>query len=457
MRKATSLRISVSGVRGVVGESLTPQLASKFAQAFGTYLGRGNIIVGQDSRKSGTMVRKAVLSGLLSVGCKPVEIGICPIPSIQVLTKQSRSIGAIAVTASHNPKEWNGLKFINKEGLYLNYHQVDEFLDIYHQGEFSLVDVEKYKTPEFEENPTEPHMKKLMSYFSVGLIGQKKFKVAIDCANGAGAVLAPCFLEELGCELVLLNCVPDGSFAHHPEPLPENIAGLCRTVIEERTDVGFVQDADADRLAVVNERGEPLGEELTLALASKYILSQNPGPVVINLSTSRAIDDIAEEFNVPVIRTKIGEINVVEQILSQEEKPAIGGEGNGGVILQDIHPCRDSFTAMGLILEYMATSGKTISELQEGIPHYHMIKEKIQGTQERAYRIIRQLRKKYSDKGEISLLDGLKIAFKDYWVHIRPSNTEPIIRLIIEAKSRDTAKKMSRLWRAEISEIVKWK
>ncbi len=457
MRKATSLRISVSGVRGVVGESLTPQLVSKFAQAFGTYLGRGSVIVGQDSRISGTMVKKAVLSGLLSVGCQPVEIGICPIPSIQVLTKQSKAIGAIAVTASHNPKEWNGLKFVNKEGLFLNYHQVDEFLDIYHQGEFSLVEVDKYKTPEFKEDPTEPHMKKLMSYFNVGLISQKKYKVAIDCTNGAGAVLAPRYLEELGCELALLNCVPDGSFAHHPEPLPENIAGLCRTVVEKGADVGFVQDADADRLAVVNEKGEPLGEELTLALASKYILSQNPGPVVINLSTSRAIDDIAEEFNVPVIRTKIGEINVVEQILSQEEKPAIGGEGNGGVILQDIHPCRDSFTAMGLILEYMAKSGKTISELQEGIPRYHMIKEKIQGTQEKAYRMIRQLRKKYSDKGEVSLLDGLKISFKDYWVHIRPSNTEPIIRLIIEAKSRDTAEKMVEFWRKEMSEIVKWK
>ncbi len=441
----------------MVGESLTPQLVSKFAQAFGTYLGRGNVIVGQDSRKSGTMVKKAVLAGLLSVGCQPVEIGICPIPSIQVLTKQSKAIGAIAVTASHNPKEWNGLKFVNKEGLFLNYHQVDEFLDIYHQGEFSLVDVEKYKIPEFKKDPTEPHLNKLMSYFNVSLIGQKKFKVAIDCTNGAGAVLAPRYLEELGCELALLNCVPDGSFAHHPEPLPENIAGLCRTVVEKRADVGFVQDADADRLAVVNEKGEPLGEELTLALTSKYILSQKPGPIVINLSTSRAIDDIAEEYNVPVIRTKIGEINVVEQILSQEEKPAIGGEGNGGVILQDIHPCRDSFTAIGLILEYMAESGKTISELQKEIPRYHMIKEKIQGTQEKAYRIIRQLRKKYADKGEISLLDGLKISFKDYWVHIRPSNTEPIIRLIVEAKSRSTAERMIELWRKEMSETVKWK
>ena len=457
MRKATSLRISVSGVRGIIGESLTPQLASKFAQAFGTYLGKGSVIVGQDSRKSGTMVKKAVLSGLLSIGCKPVEIGICPIPSIQVLTKQAKAIGAIAVTASHNPKEWNGLKFLNKDGLFLNYHQVDEFLDIYHQGEFSLVDVDKYKIPEFKKNPTEPHMKKLLSYFDVDIILQKKFKVAIDCTNGAGAVLAPGFLKALGCELALLNCVPDGSFAHHPEPLPENIAELCRIVVEKRVDVGFVQDVDADRLAVVNEKGEPLGEELTLALASKYILSQNPRPLVINLSTSQAIDDIAEEFNVSVTRTKIGEINVVERILSQEEKPAFGGEGNGGVILPDIHPCRDSFTAMGLILEYMAKSGKTISELQEGIPRYFMIKDKIEGTQEQAFRIIRRLKKKYSNKGEISLLDGLKITFKDYWIHIRSSNTEPIIRLIVEAKRKEIAEKMTKQWRDEISEMSEWK
>lgn len=457
MRKATSLRISVSGVRGVVGESLTPQLVSKFAQAFGTYLGKGSVIVGQDSRQSGTMVKKAVLSGLLSVGCKPVEIGICPIPSIQVLTNQTKTIGAIAVTASHNPKEWNGLKFLDKEGLFLNYHQVEEFLDIYHQGEYSLVDVDKYKIPECETNPTELHLNKLLSYFNMSLIAEKKIKVALDCANGAGAVLAPTYLKALGCELVLLNCVPDGAFAHHPEPLPENIAELCRTVVENKADVGFVQDADADRLAVVNERGEPLGEEMTLALSTRYILSRAAGPVVINLSTSQAIDDIAEKFHVPVLRTRIGEINVVERILSQEEKPAIGGEGNGGVILPDIHPCRDSFTAMGLILEAMAVSGKTVSELQEEIPRYHMVKEKIEGTQEEAQRIIRLLKKKYEGQGDISLLDGLKIIFMDHWVHIRSSNTEPIIRLLVEAKSKEIAGKRARQWKKEISEISKWK
>jgi len=457
MKTATSLKISISGVRGIVGDSLTPQLTASFAQAFGTYLGRGVVIVGQDSRKSGPMVKKAVLSGLLSVGCQPIEIGICPIPSIQFLTKQSKAIGAIAVTASHNPKEWNGLKFINEEGLFLNYHQMEEFLDIYHQGEFSLVEAHKYKNPKFEKNPSRPHFKKLLSYFNVDLIRQKKFKVAIDCCNGAGAVLVPQYLDALGCQPILINCVPDGLFAHHPEPLPENIATLCRTVVEEGADVGFVQDADADRLAIVSDKGEPLGEEMTLILASKYVLSKNPGPVVVNLSTSQAIDDIAREFNIPVIRTKIGEINVVEQILAQQGKTAIGGEGNGGVILPGIHPCRDSFTAMGLILEYMAASGKTISELQKEVPKYYMIKDRIEGTQEQAYRLMRQLKKKYWNKGELSLIDGLKIQFDNYWIHIRPSNTEPIIRLIVEAKSQEVAEKIAKQFKKEIGELSKWK
>lgn len=457
MNRATSLKISISGVRGVVGESLTPQLIANFAQAFGTYLGRGDVIVGQDSRISGSMIKKAVISGLLSVGCKPVDIGICPIPSIQILTKQAKTIGGIAVTASHNPKEWNGLKFINKEGLFLNFHQMEEFLDIYHQGEFSLVEVDKYKNPKLEKDPTKPHLRKLLSYFNVDLISEKKFKVAIDCCNGAGAVLVSQFLDALGCQALLINAVPDGSFAHHPEPLPENIAELCRTVIEKRADVGFAQDADADRLAVVNEKGEPIGEELTLLLASKYVLSKNPGPVVVNLSTSQAIDDIARGFNVPVVRTRIGEINVVEKILSQQAKTAFGGEGNGGVILPDIHPCRDSFTAMALILEYMASSGKTISMLQREIPKYYMVKEKIEGTQEQAYRIIRQLKRKYWNKGEISLIDGLKIKFRNYWIHIRPSNTEPIIRLIAEAKSKESAEKIVKQLKSEISELSKWK
>jgi len=438
-----------------VGDSLTPQLSASFAQAFGSYLGRGKVIVGQDARISGTMVKNAIYSGILSVGCQPVNIGICPIPSILILIKERKAIGGIAVTASHNPKDWNGLKFINGKGLFFNHSQIEEFLDIYHQGDFSLVKVGNYKSILYEKNPTDLHLKKLLNYLNVALIRRKKFKVAADCCNGAGAVLMPQFLKALGCQMILINTTLDGAFAHHPEPIPENISKLSRIIKEKNADIGFVQDADADRLAIVNEKGEPIGEELTLALAVKYILNKKPGPVVTNLSTTQAIDDIAGEHNSPVFRTKIGEINVVEEIINR--KALIGGEGNGGVIFPEIHPCRDSFTAIGLTLEFMASSGKSISQLQEEIPKYYMIKDKIDGTPEQAYSMLRELKKIYSGKEQISTLDGLKINFRDAWVHIRPSNTEPIIRIVAEAKRRDEVEMLLENFKKEILRILKWK
>lgn len=449
MKKRFTLKISISGVRGVVGDSLTPQLVARFAQAFGSYQGRGKILVGRDARASGIMIKNAVFSGLLSVGCQPIDVGICPIPSFLVLAKENSAIGGIAVTASHNPKDWNGLKFISGEGLYLNPSQTQEFLDIYHQGEFTLVPANKHKDILFEKNPTDPHLQKLLKALDVEEIRRKKFKVVIDCCNGAGAVLAPRFLEELGCETILLNPIPDGAFAHHSEPVPENLDALSRAVEESGADVGFVQDADADRLAIVDEEGNPLGEELTLALSVKYVLSKNPGTVVINLSTSRAIEDMTREYKVPLFRTKIGEINVVDEIL--HTKATIGGEGNGGVIFPPVHTCRDSFTAMGLTLEHMAATGKTISQLRETIPYYFMLKDKIPGSQEEANRIIRKLKKKYAEIHGLSTLDGLKIDFSEYWVHIRPSNTEPIIRILVEARSKKRAEEVMSRFKQEIS------
>jgi len=449
MKKRLTLKISISGVRGVVGDSLTPQLAARFAQAFGSYQGRGKVLVGQDARASGIMIKHAVFSGLLSVGCQPVDVGICPIPSFLVLTKESSAIGGIAVTASHNPKDWNGLKFISGEGLYLNPSQTQEFLDIYHQGEFTLVPTDKHKGLLLEKNPTNPHLKKLLNAIDVEKIRRKKFKVVIDCYNGAGAVLAPRFLEALGCKTILLNPIPDGAFAHHLEPVPENLDSLCRAVEESGADVGFVQDADADRLSIVDEKGNPLGEELTLALSVMYLINKDPGSVVINLSTSRAIEDMTREYDVPLFRTKIGEIYVVDEILNT--KAAIGGEGNGGVIFPAVHPCRDSFTAIGLTLEHMATTGKTISQLRRNIPFYFMLKDKIPGSPEEAHWIIRKLKKKYAGTEGFSTLDGLKIDFAEYWIHIRPSNTEPIIRILVEAKNERMAQEVMSRFKQEIT------
>jgi phosphomannomutase len=453
----TSLKIGISGVRGIIGESLTPRLCASLAQAFGTYLGGGLVVVGRDSRTSGEMVKGAVMSGLLSVGCRPLDIGISPTPTIMIYAKEARASGAIAITASHNPSEWNGLKFINSEGLFLNCIQVQEFLDIYHQGVFPLVGVDSYKSVSFDSDPALPHFRKLFSYFDVERIKKRAFNVVVDCCNGAGAVMSERFLKDLGCRVTAINNTPDGAFTHPPEPLPENITELCRRVLQEGADIGFVQDADADRLAVVNERGEPLGEDMTLIIAVQHILARHPGAVVTNLSASKAIDDVAREYGVPVVRTNIGEINVVEKMCEMGRQVALGGEGNGGVIIPAIHPCRDSFTAMGVILETMASRQMSISEIAAAVPQYCLIKRKIPGSREQASRLVRLLKKHYEGRASLNSEDGLKIEYPDHWIHIRSSNTEPVIRVLVEAATRSGAESALSAFLKEIEEISPWK
>ncbi|MDD8027638.1 MAG: phosphoglucosamine mutase, partial [Acidobacteriota bacterium] len=347
--------------------------------------------------------------------------------------------GGIAVTASHNPKEWNGLKFISRDGLYLTPRQTEEYLDIYHQGEFALASAERYRAPGRLDDASEPHLRRILDRFDTDKVRRRHLRVALDCNNGAGALLGPRLLEAFGCEVVPLYTDPNGEFAHDSEPLPENISDICRLVREAKADIGFVQDADADRLAVVNERGEPLGEELTLALAVRHVLAKRKGSVVCNLSCSRLIDDLAAERGARVFRTRIGEINVVEKLLSARPRAVIGGEGNGGVIDPSIHPCRDSFTAMALILEHLAETRRKVSDLQKSFPRYVMIKERLGGSAEQAHRLIGRLKKVYEPKGAIDLTDGLKVDFPDHWIHVRPSNTEPIIRVLAEAKTRAKA------------------
>lgn len=455
MRKAASLKISISGARGIIGESLTPQLAAALAQAFGASLGGGPVLVGRDARSSGIMLAEAVTAGLLAVGCRPIDVGILPIPSFLFLTKATRSAGGIAVTASHNPKPWNGLKFVSRDGLYLNPHQTEEFLDIYDQGGFGFIPAEKYKSAETRPDAGEAHLRKLLGRFSRQAISPRRLKVVLDCNNGAGAVLAPRFLRELGCDVVPLYCEPNGEFAHDPEPTSENIPAICAAVKETGADLGFVQDADADRLAIVDEKGRPLGEELTLALAARHVLGRTKGSLVCNLSSTRALDDIAAEHGVKIFRTRIGEINVVEKLLAARPKAVIGGEGNGGVIDPRIHPCRDSFAAMGLILESLASGRRPISALAAALPRYILLKDRIEGSAEQAHRLIGILKKRYAGEGTVSLLDGLKVDFPDRWIHVRPSNTEPIIRVLAEARTEAAARKTLDALKREISSA--WK
>lgn len=442
---ALALKIGVSGVRGIVGDSLTPQLAARFAAAFGTYVGRGRVVVARDARPSGPMLENAVRAGLLATGCQPVDIGICPIPSVLLYVKESGAAGGIAVTASHNPAEWNGLKFLSARGLYLTASEVAEFLDIYHQGEFSFAPADRLKPPLRAGDALQAHLARLLKALDVERIRKRRLRVAFDAGGGAGAALMPDFLAALGCEAIGLDA---GGGARASEPSAENLGALVRLVRRERADVGFAQDADADRLALVDERGRPLGEELTLAFAVRRVLMTDPGPVVVNLSTSRAIDDLARRAGVEVFRTRVGESNVVEELRARGA--TIGGEGNGGVIWPRIHPCRDSFAAAGLALELAAATGKTISALRREIPRYAMVKDKVRGSAEAADRTLARLAKKYA-ANVASTLDGLKLAFGASWVHLRPSNTEPLIRVFAEARTPAAARALAARFRREIS------
>ncbi len=452
MRKFLPLKVSISGVRGIVGESLTPQLAARFASAFGTYLGQGQVLVGQDSRPSGLMLKKAVIAGLLATGCQPVEVGILPLPTILFLTRKMQARGAVVITASHNPSNWNGLKFISQDGLYLRSSEVEEFLDIFHQGEFTYVPAERIKPALSEKEAGYLHLRRIFSQIKVNEIKKRKFRLVADCANGAGATLLPRFLQELGAEVRFINTEFSGKFAHQSEPTPENLKELGHEVRALQADLGLAQDADADRLALVDEQGQPLGEDATLTLSVDHVLSRKKGPIVVNLSSSMVIEDIARKYGVRVYRTKIGESNVVEKML--ETRAVVGGEGNGGVIWPAVHPCRDSFTAAGLILEKLSSFPGSISQLMATYPRYYLLKDKFDCPAELAFKVVTELRRRYQ-RENTSTLDGLKIIWEEAWVHLRPSNTEPIMRIIAEARSPEKARELLERFKGEIEQILK--
>lgn len=437
MRAIPTLKISISGVRGVIGDSLTPTLLTRFAQAFGTYVGSGTVIIGRDTRPSGAMVRQAVISGLLSSGCRVIDLDVCPVPTVQLLVRQQRAQGGIAITASHNPAEWNALKFVNGDGLFLSAGQARELLDIYHQGDYTKVAGSEMRNVEPFDGALAAHIKAI-----IGAVGQlptdkRKLKVALDSCNGAGSIIAPRLIAALGAEVVTINTTPDGSFPREAEPTPENLVDLRRLVKESGADVGFAQDMDADRLAVVAQDGEPIGEDNTLVLATRYILSRTPGAVVTNLSTSSAMDDVARLFDCRLYRAKIGEANVTE--LMQQVDAVIGGEGNGGVIYPRINFCRDSQVGMALLLHLLAETGRTVTELLHDLPRYQMIKEKLACPSDKISEVLKMIRRDYADQA-LDLRDGVKVNFADGWLHVRGSNTEPIIRLVAEAQDEARAR-----------------
>jgi len=439
MREA--LKVGVSGVRGVVGDSFTPQLAVSFAQAFGTFVGRGPVIVGRDTRPTGLMIEQAVVAGLLSVGCKPVLAGITPTPSVLYLVKQLGARGGIAITASHNPAPWNALKFVDHQGLFLDEMRASELFDVYHQQEFPLVEEQELATVESVTTSTDAHFRRILDYVDAESIRKRNFKVAVDCCNGVGAIHTVPFLRDgLGCRVVPLLDEASGAFEREPEPLPQNLGLLCKTVTEQACDIGFAQDPDGDRLALVTEQGEAPGEELSLAFAIQQVLSAHEqGPVVVNLATGKQTEAVVNRFGCRLLRTKIGEINVSKTML--DVGGVVGGEHNGGVIVPAIIPARDSYAGMAIILELLAATGKTPSQLRDDIPRYFVARDKLRIRSDQAPGMLRAIRRRY-EAHQVNLLDGVYVNLGESWVHVRRSNTEPVLRLMAEAPTQEEADRL---------------
>lgn len=437
--KSPPLKIGVSGIRGIAGSALTPQIVSSFAAAFGTWCGQGEVVLGSDTRPSRDMVCAAVEAGLISVGCSPVRIGIVPVPTLQHHIRIRSAVGGVCVTASHNPLEWNALKLCGPEGVALRPEQFARLLDLYHQDVFPRVGFDHLGEVRIDGEAIDGHLAKVRSSVDLDRIVRRRFKVAVDCCNGAAAVAAPRFLESLGCEVVAIHSDPYQPFPRNPEPLRQHLAELCRTVRDRGVDAGFALDADADRLALVDENGEALGEECTFAMVLRHVLARDPGPVVVNLSTSRMSELIAAECGGFVHRTPVGEVHVVQRMI--EVGARIGGEGNGGVIVPAVNPCRDSFVAMALVLESMARQELPLSRLREQLPRLHMLKERIPASPRTIASFLALMRRLYRNE-TLDLSDGVKVSWPDRWIHVRSSLTEPILRVVAEA---DTPEKVRHL------------
>ncbi len=447
-----NLMTSVSGVRGIIGESLTPEVIVKYVSAFGQQRQGKKVVVGGDPRVSARFIRPLVKSTLVACGCQVVDIGVTPTPTVQIAVEELEAAGGIAITASHNPIQWNGLKFIGADGLFLPEREIYKLFQEADSRRRSYVPWDQLGQEEYYDRAIDDHLQKIydLPYIDVEAIRKRKFKVAVDCVNGAGGTIVPQLLQDLGCEMIGLNVEPTGIFAHTPEPVPQNLVDLAVAVKENQADLGIAVDPDVDRLAIIANDGNPLGEEYTLALAVKFVLSKKLGYVVVNLSTSRVIDDIAQYYNVLLFKTKVGEIHVAERM--REVGAVIGGEGNGGVILPEVHLGRDAPVAIALILQFLTEFGGTISELKQTLPQYYIVKDKIPVKDIDADQVIEHFAEKFKNE-QLELTDGLRIDRSDSWIHLRKSNTEPIVRVIVEARTPEIAWRILQEVKEEVEKV----
>jgi phosphomannomutase len=438
------LMVSVSGVRGRVGEALTPEVVGRFAAGFGAWAASRadtrRIVLGRDARVSGPMFHRAVIAALQSVGCDIIDVGLAPTPTIQLAVEEHHAAGGLAITASHNPIEWNALKFIASSGLFLDADEGASMRAVV-DGVIPRATWERLGRVEQDAGAIGRHIERVLAipFIDVERIRQKRFSVALDCVRGAGGVIMPALLERLGCRVEAINVEADGRFPRPPEPVAEHLGDLERLVRDTGADVGLAVDPDVDRLAIVSDAGRAIGEDWTLALAARVSLRHRPGPVVANLSTSRIVDDVAAEAGTRVIRAPVGEVNVAVRMRS--EGAAIGGEGNGGVILSEVHLGRDAPVGAALLLQMMAEDGEPVSAVVGRYPRYSIVKDKLarpNASLADVYDVLRD----GSRGAEVDMQDGLRLSWPDRWVHVRPSGTEPIVRVIAEAPTEAAAREL---------------
>jgi phosphomannomutase len=446
-----TLMIGVSGMRGTVGGTLTPEVVSRMAAAFACWLRQGaprtdgqplRVVFGRDSRPSGSWVRDAAVSALTASGIGVIDLDIVTTPGVAMMTKHLGADAGMVATASHNPIEWNGLKFLNRDGIAPPKADAERIRALYDGKRTHWSRVQDLIAPSRNTETHALHVKRILDYVDVNGISGKRFKVVLDSVNGAGCVATATMLGKLGCQLVHLNATPDGQFPHEPEPTEKNLTQLCEEVKRQRAACGFAQDPDADRLAIVDENGRYIGEEYSLVLCAEWLLSKRRGgSAVTNLSTSRMLDDVAARHDGRVLRTPVGEANVIDVML--REHAVVGGEGNGGVIDPRIVPGRDSLVGIAYVLQLMAATGKSVSQLVEEIPRYEIVKTKFPCRREDANRAVEALTREFA-RQQLDTQDGIRIDWPDEraWVHARPSNTEPIMRIIAEAPQRARAEEL---------------
>lgn len=440
------LIVSISGVRGIVGKTLTAEIVLKWALAYGMNLRcneRGHIVaVGRDTRPSGEMLKCAAIAGLLSSGCDVIDVGIVPTPTLQLYIREHTD-GGIGITASHNPQEWNALKFFRRSGMYIDENCISSLKELVCSGTFSTVHWDEVGKLYADASAPMAHVEAISSLISVDEIRRRKFRVAVDCVNGAGSVVVIPLLERLGCEVIPLNCDLSGTFVRSPEPTRESLAELSRLVHDCGADVGFGFDADADRVVIVADGGIPLSEEMTLCIAVEHVLSKHKGKVVTNFSTTMAIDDIANSHGCEVIRTPVGDLNVSAKLM--EVNGVIGGEGNGGVIYPPLQCSRDGPCAMALILEFMAERKKPLSHLIATMPRYGMVKRKFKLECPMPPDELKCIAiNVFGSADQMIDADGIKLIWHmpKRWVHIRRSGTEDVIRIIAEAEDEKDANEL---------------